>query len=117
MQQHSKTFKMTKAGRRYMSFLAAFNTGDATEMRQYVERHFDPFSFDTSFPDTFESWYKTAYAETGGMNIHRTFLAEDDYIVVIVRSKSTGKSYLDKLKVIADEPYLITEYNHEIKPD
>jgi hypothetical protein len=103
---------MTVAGRQYMTFLAAFNTGDPEAMLDYIESHFDPFSFDDGFQDDFIDWYKATYAETGGMTVHRTYLSEEYFIIVITKSRQGKQVYLDKLAVTSDAPHLITEYNH-----
>ncbi|MFW5690912.1 MAG: hypothetical protein ACOCXZ_00310 [Chloroflexota bacterium] len=115
IQQHSKTFRMSRAGRRYMAFLATFNSGDVNKMKEFVETIFDPFSFTDEFVDEFVTWYRKVYARSGGIRIHRTFLTQDNYIIVIVQS-ADGRMYLDKMAITDDDPYLITEYNHQEKP-
>lgn len=116
VQQESKTFKMTAAGKRYLTFLAAFNSGDPTTMLNYIHQHFDPFSFSDEDAETFVRWYQEIFHETGGMNIHKTFLAQDYYVIIIVEGKKDGKHYLDKMSVTREYPYLVTEYFHEAKP-
>lgn len=117
VQQKSKTFKLSIAGRRYMALLAAFNTGDPAQMRAFVEREFDPFSFTDDFVDEFMAWYHETYTQTGGMSIFRTYLAQEDYVILLVKGNGDGQLYLDKLKVTPESPYLVTEYFHEIKND
>lgn len=116
MQQESKTFKMTAAGRRYLTFLAAFNSGNPNSMLSYIHQHFDPFSFSDEDADAFVQWYQDVYTETGGMNIHKTFLSQDYYVIIIVEAKKDGRQYLDKMSVTREHPFLVTEYFHEAKP-
>jgi hypothetical protein len=112
MQENSKTFKMTRAGRMYMRFLTAFNTGDAETMREFILSHCDPFAFDDDFEATFITWYVETFKQTGGLRILRNYLSEEFYIIVIVESLKDGRHYLDKLAVTREMPHLITEYNH-----
>lgn len=117
MQTHSKTFNITAAGRRYLTFLSVFNSGDTEQMERYLERQFDPFSFDVSFTETFLDWYRNAYAETGGLRIHRVYLAQEHYVIVIVKGELDGTMYLDKMAVTEEDPWLITEYDHTPQPN
>jgi hypothetical protein len=117
MQQKSKTFKVTRAGRKYLTFLEAFNSGSPKIMLAYLERHLDPFTFTEEELDRFMQWYAKTYSRTGGFRIHRNYLSEEYYVILIVQAIKTGNSYLHKLKITEEDPFLITEFNAHTRED
>ena len=116
MQTHSRTFRITRAGRRYMALLAALNTGDADTITDFTVRNLDPMTFTDEEAEAFINWCLETHHYTGGMDIHRVYLAEDYYVIVIVQARRDGSLYLDKLKIDSEDPFLIIEYAHDAAP-
>ncbi len=107
MQEQSKTFRITPAGRRFLQFIQAFNKPD--RLHQFVIDHFGE-----GLPvGEFVEWCWQSYEETGGLEIYRSYNSEEYFVIVVVRALRGGKLYLSKLKTEATSPYRIIEYFHE----
>ena len=116
METESKTFRVTAAGRVYMRFLAAFNMGDLEALREFVEENYADSVIEQHSLDVLVGWHFDTYEATQGMSIHKVFLTQEHYIIVIVKSKADGTMFMDKMKITADLPHKIVEYFHEASP-
>ncbi len=116
MDTESKTFRITPAGRVYLRFLAAFNKGTAEDMREFIAEQYADHIIAEHGLDTIVNWHLETHEATGGMLIHKVFLTEEHYIIVIVKSKADNMLFIDKMKIEPQNPFKILEYFHEASP-
>ena len=113
MQQDSLTFKVTRAGRRYLFFLNMFNTADADKIRGYISENFAPSFLKENPAEKLVKWCLDIHKQTGKIAMHKVFFSEEYYIIVVIKSLKDDKLFLHKMKVEDKEPYKITELFHE----
>lgn len=113
MRDNSRTLKVSPAGRSFMQFMRAFNTGDPDEIRGFISQQFDADVIDEYGVDTLTDYCYTVYCETGGMRVHKVFVSEDYYVMIVMEAINNGKLFLDKIKVDDVAPYPVIEYVHE----
>jgi len=116
METESKTFRVTHAGRVFMRFMATFNMGDPEAMREFIEENYTDDLIAEHSVDGLVAWHMETYESTGGLQIHRVYLTQEYYIIVIVKSKADGTVFMDKMKITEETPYKIIEYFHEPSP-
>ena len=117
MREDSRTLKVTPAGKVYMQLMVHLNTGDEGYLRKFIESHFTKEAIREHTVDKLVEWLWDIYEATGGMRIHKVFLSQEYYIVIVAIAINGGALYLDKLKVTDTRPYQIIEYYHEVHPD
>ena len=117
MKENSKTLKVTPAGRRFMGFLASFNSGDVEDLREFIQAHYTENALAEYSLDSLLNWHREIYEQTGGIKIHKIFFSEEYYIMAIVEARADGALYLDKMKVDDTHPYKVIEYLHDELPD
>lgn len=117
MREDSRTLKVTPAGRVYMNLIYHLNTGDEEYLRKFVISSFTKEALDELTVDGIVEMIWDIYEATGGMRIHKVFLSQDYYVVIVAMAINGGALYLDKLKVMKNEPHQIIEYYHEVHPD
>jgi hypothetical protein len=113
MQQDSLTFKVTRAGRRYLHFLMAFNTADDEKITTFIHENFAPSFLETTSVADLLTWCKDVYALTGKIVMHKVYFSQEYYIIVIIKAIEGDKLYLHKMKIEEDEPHRIIELFHE----
>jgi hypothetical protein len=114
MRENSATLKLTPAGRRYMGFLAIFNSGDMDRLRAFIVDSFTEQALQGATLDAVIAWHQQLYNATDGMRIHKVFLSEEHFVIVITEARRNGKLYMDKMKVSPDFPHKVIEFLHEI---
>lgn len=112
MREASQTLRVTPAGRRYVGYIALFNSGDSERMRQFIEDNFAPEALGNNTVDEMLAWYMHLYEQTGGLKVHNVFLSQEHYVIIMVRDNKHDGLYMDKMKVSEDFPHKITEYLH-----
>ena len=112
MQQESRTFSLTRAGRSYLRFLNAYNTNDPVHLRKFIAENFAPDFLQTYPVKDMVDWCRNTFKITGKMQVRKVFFTEEFYIIVIVKA-SDGTLYLDKMKLVDKPPHHIIEYFHE----
>jgi hypothetical protein len=113
MKDNSLTLKATPAGRRFIVFLATINTGDPDRLRDYILDAHDEPSLKEFGADGFLNWYLEIFKQTGGFMVHKVFLSEDYFIMVVLQARSDSTLYLHKMRVAQEHPYKITEYVYD----
>lgn len=117
MRENSKTLKVTPAGRRFMGFLASFNSGEVDDLREFIRAHYTEDALEEYSLDSLLDWHQEIYEQTGGMKIHKIFFSEEYYIMAVVEARRDGALYLDKMKVDDASPHKVVEYLHDELPD
>jgi hypothetical protein len=117
MQNHSMTLRVSPAGRRFMHFLAAFNSGSRETIEDFIVKTYADAQMGGKTVEHLVDWHLEIYESTGGLGIHRVYLSQEYYVIVIVQAKNDGTLYLDKMKVMEDAPHEIIEYYHEMADD
>jgi hypothetical protein len=112
MRETSRTLKVTPAGRRYMGFLAIFNTGDAERIREYISEYYSDEALGDNTVEEMLAWHLHLYEQTGGLKIHNVYLSEEHYVIIVVMDRLNEGMHMDKMKVSEDFPHKITEYLH-----
>lgn len=117
MRGDSRTLRVTPAGRVYMQLMQALNAGDEAQLRKFVLASFTKEAIAEHSLNGMVEWLWDIYEATGGLRIHKVFLSEDYYVVIVALAINGGALYLDKLKVMDTEPHQILEFYHEVHPD
>lgn len=113
MKEDSKTVKATPVGRRFMNFMAVFNAGRRDLLYNFILDSYIEAALEEYSAEVFADWHWGIYQQSGGFNVHKVFLSEDYYIIVIVESKHDGQLFFHKMKVEDQAPYKIIEYLHD----
>ena len=117
MQSHSLTLKVSPAGRAFMRFLAAFNSGDEERIADFVHQNYNKTTLMDTSADDIVAWFMDLHASTGGLHIFKVYSSERFHVMVIVRAMNDENAmFLDKLKVDDLPPHGVTEYLHEQLP-
>lgn len=116
MQTESFTLKSTPAAKLFLRFIAAFNTGNPDKITSFVEENYDESILAQNPVDEIVNYYLNLYQQCGGMHIHKVYLSQEHYIIVIVEQKADKLHFMDKLKITRQHPYKIIEYYHEPAP-
>lgn len=118
MQSHSLTLKVSPAGRAFMRFLAAFNTGDAEKIADFVHTHYNKTTLMQTPPEQIVNFFLDLHAQTNGLHIYKVYSSERFHVMVIVRAMNDRDTmFLDKLKVDDLPPHGVVEYLHEKLPE
>ena len=113
MRDNSRTLKVTPAGASFLRFIAVINSGDIDIMRNYATKNVaDPLLYKVGAEAIAQNLYEI-HLQTGGMRVHKVFLSEDAYVMIVMEAIGDGVLYLDKLKVEEEKPYRILEYAHQ----
>ncbi|GEM_PF-2038411 len=112
MRENSQTLKVNPVGRRYMGYLAIFNSGDPERIRAYIAENYTEEALAENSVDDLLAWHMHLFELTGGLRIHNVYLSQDHFVVVIVRDKLTDAMHMDKMKVSDEFPHKIIEYLH-----
>ena len=117
MREDSRTLKTTPAGKVYMHLMAHLNSGDPQYLRKFVLERFTEDALKEYTIEGLVEWLWDIYDDTGGLRIHKVFLSQEYYIVIVAMAINGGALFLDKLKVTDTEPYQVIEFYHEVHPD
>lgn len=113
MRDNSRTLKVTPAGASFLRFIAVINSGDINVMRNYANKNIaDPLLQEVD-AETIANHLYEIHLETGGMRVHKVFLSQDAYVMIVMEAIGDGVLYLDKLKVEEEKPYRVLEYAHQ----
>lgn len=116
MQTESFTLKTTPASKLFLRFIAAFNTGNIEKITRFVLDNYAEDVLAENSLGEIVGYYQSLYESSGGMNIHKVYLSQDYYIIVIVKHKSDDSLFIDKLKITRQIPYKVIEHYHEPAP-
>lgn len=116
MQNESVTLKVTPAGKAFLKFIHAFNSGDVKTIVQFIEDNYAQDTLQQHPPEDIAAWYMEVYKYTGGLEIYKVYLSQEHYIIVLTSAKGDGALYMDKLKVTPEAPHKIIQYFHEAAP-
>jgi hypothetical protein len=112
MQSHSVTLKATPAGRMFLRFLAAFNSGDPVVIGGFISEYYaDDVIVEFSVKELLDH-FMALYQETGGLQIHKVYFTQQYTTTIVVKAKANDEMYLDQLRVSEDQPHQIVEYLH-----
>lgn len=114
MQTESLTLKSTPAAKIFMRLVAAFNTGNPQRIADFVANNYAEDILAEYTVDEIVDWYLDLYDASGGVTIHKVYMSQERYLIVIVENKGDGQTYIDKLKITAENK--VIEYLHEPAP-
>ena len=116
MQHNSLTLRVSPAGRMFMRFLVALNSGDPNRIAQFIEKNYAATVLREYNLDDLVTYYMDVYEQTGGLDIHKVYYSQEYVVMVITISRKTGEHYLDKLKVDDLPPFAMLEFLHSSPP-
>jgi len=116
MQPNSLTLRVSPAGRMFMRFLVAINTGDPNRIADFIESNYSASVLRDFDLNELVDYYMRVYEQTGGMDIHKVYYSQDYVVMVITIARKNEALYLDKLKVDDLPPYAMMEYLHSRPP-
>jgi hypothetical protein len=102
----------TKAGRRLMGLLVAFNSGDSDRLRAYIAEHTAREALQQHSVEAWTEQLARIYRISGGLKIHQVVATDEYKVVVLARSHSDGAFWLVELAVSDEYPYRIAEFIH-----
>ncbi|GAB4522711.1 MAG: hypothetical protein OHK0046_35650 [Anaerolineae bacterium] len=116
MQNESITLRVSPAGKAFMRFVAAMNSTDEDRAKTFISENFSEDVLLDQGVDVVMRWFNDLKRETGGLDVHKVYLSQEHFIIVITIARTNGAMYMTKLKVTPEKPHKITEYVHEAAP-
>jgi hypothetical protein len=117
VQPDSKTLKVTIAGRTFMHVLTTFHTGNAEQIRRFIERNFAARVLRDHPADEILADWMDLYHETEGLMIHKVFSTQRFSGHLVLKARKTGQLYLARLQVDDLPPHGILEFLIEPRPE
>lgn len=111
-EQNKATLTKTKAGRRFMGLMVAFNSGDSARIRAFVEQYITDDALEKNDIAQWHDELTRIYAATGRLKVMQVIGAEEYRVVVLMQSTSTGLLYITEMSISEDYPHKISEFSH-----
>lgn len=114
MQTESLTLRSTPAAQIFLRLISVLNSGNAERITDFVAKYYDESVLAAYSVDEIAAWYVDLYTTSGGLAIHKVYMSQEHYLIVIVQGKGNGLTYIDKLKISDNNK--VFEYLHELAP-
>lgn len=102
----------SKAGRRFMGFMATFNRGDTQQLRDFVAQYTIDEALEMHSVDEWTRHLSAIYDATGGMRVYQVVGADEYRVVVLMQAHANNALYLVEMAVSEDYPHKIAEFKH-----
>lgn len=116
MQNESITLRVSPAGKAFMRFIAALNSNAEDKIREFIAENVAEYRLLDDGVDNILAWFEDMYSTTGGLDIHKVYLSQEHFIIVITKSRRDDTLFMTKLKVTPEKPHKVIEYVHEAAP-
>jgi hypothetical protein len=103
----------TKAGRRFMGFMKAFNSGDPAIIGGYIAEYAAGESLKSHNVDDWRDELTRIYSATGGMKLAQVIASDEYRVIVLMQGKAGGGLYLTEMTVLEDYPHKVAEYKQQ----
>lgn len=104
------TLTQTKAGRRFMGFMKAFNTGD--DLHAYATNYITADALEKHPPEEWARQLRQIHAATGRLRVIQVVAADEYRVVVLMQAQTDSALYLTEMAVSEDYPHKIMEFIH-----
>jgi CubicO group peptidase (beta-lactamase class C family) len=111
VQQPPAAIPSTPAGRQFSEWLAAFNSGDANEIRSFIEQHFAESALKRIQANERARMDAIIYNSTRGLIPHRVAWSTDPEITVIAQAKLTEDWVRIDVQVGSDSAHQISRFS------
>lgn len=103
--------QFTPVGRRFVTFLGTYNSGDRNALREFIAAAYAPAALQRQPLDTRVLWHVAFFQQTGRLTVGRLNQISDYELEAFMKATQTGSEVVIKLRVDEDAPHLILEFS------
>lgn len=107
---HKATLASTKAGRRFMGFMAVVNSGDADRIRDAVHTSISEEALNAHGPEIWTAQLQYIHAMSGGLRVVQVVASEELRVVVMMQAHKNQRLHIIDLAVEEEYPYRIARF-------